>query len=685
MAIVLPFLGLTTVQAAEPPPSVAPLDVAAMPPPGPSPQDYQRYVKNRDWLVVLGKALFWDSAVGSDGQACASCHFHAGADPRTVNQLNPGIAGGDDRFGGIEPASAVGRTAGGRTAGPNLALQPDDFPFHRLRDSRNRNSEILYDTNDVVSSQGVFDGLFMGIRQTVRLRGRKRDFCRAADDTIFTINVLGQQRKVRKVEPRNTPTTINAAYFFRNFWDGRANNVFNGVNPFGRRAFVDPAAGIVTAPSAGSMAIERVQLENASLASQAVGPPNSSFEMACANRTFADIGRKLLGRIPLADQKIAATDSVFGNGSRLGNLVRRTGAGLRLTYLELVKNAFQQRLWGEAGTWAVAPDGAVSASTTGHSQAELNFSLFFGLAIDAYERTLISDQSRFDSGNLSGQEQHGLALFTGRAKCVNCHNGPLFSSAAVPPRQPLELIENMVMGVGGNALYDGGFYNIGVRPVLEDLGVGGKDPWGNPLSFTRQYVDRPADPTGRPDFFQIDFAQPGSPDGIRVAVDGAFKTPSLRNVALTAPYFHNGGERSLTDVVRFYNRGGNRRDLATGDTTGTGPLGQGTTSGSSVVGSNLDPDIQPLGLEEGDIEDLVAFLKALTDDRVACHQAPFDHPELIVSNGSLSLPASGGRARDARLRLLAVGREGYPRAWCDPGTGDLFDRNLIGGMLQRAP
>src|SRR2546425_107636 len=58
------------------------------------------YVANRGTLKILGKALFWEQQVGSDGQGCASCHFHAGADSRSKNQLNPGfrnqtIPGGD--------------------------------------------------------------------------------------------------------------------------------------------------------------------------------------------------------------------------------------------------------------------------------------------------------------------------------------------------------------------------------------------------------------------------------------------------------------------------------------------------------------------------------------------------------------------------------------------------------------
>ena len=68
--------------------------------------------------MALGKALFWDSSVGGDGQACASCHFNAGADPRIVNQLNPGLRAVpfDDKFGGTQPGS--NRTLSGRTGGP---------------------------------------------------------------------------------------------------------------------------------------------------------------------------------------------------------------------------------------------------------------------------------------------------------------------------------------------------------------------------------------------------------------------------------------------------------------------------------------------------------------------------------------------------------------------------------------
>src|SRR5881392_854499 len=78
----------------------APAGAQVLPPPPPSlktvpvpePSNLARFVRNRPAAIALGKALFWDMQVGSDGiQACASCHFHAGADSRTRNQLSPGL------------------------------------------------------------------------------------------------------------------------------------------------------------------------------------------------------------------------------------------------------------------------------------------------------------------------------------------------------------------------------------------------------------------------------------------------------------------------------------------------------------------------------------------------------------------------------------------------------------------
>src|SRR6266849_5142017 len=57
----------------------------------PQQPNLKQFVVNQQALAILGKALFWDQQVGSDGQACASCHFHAGADNRSKNQLDPGL------------------------------------------------------------------------------------------------------------------------------------------------------------------------------------------------------------------------------------------------------------------------------------------------------------------------------------------------------------------------------------------------------------------------------------------------------------------------------------------------------------------------------------------------------------------------------------------------------------------
>jgi hypothetical protein len=123
---------------------------------------------------------------------------------------------------------------------------------------------------------------------------------------------------------------------------------------------------------------------------------------------------------------------------------------------------------------------------------------------------------------------------------------------------------------------------------------------------------------------------------------------------LTGPYFHNGGQATLEQVVDFYNRGGDRRGPDGNDTTGFGPNG-----------SNLDADISPLGLTDQERADLAAFLKRpLTDDRVRWERAPFDHPGLLVANGHLgneSLVTDlnlDSRADDAPLLVLAVGAGG---------------------------
>ena len=750
---------------------------------GPPSDAYGAIVRNSDTLVALGKALFWDVRVGGDSnQACASCHFHAGADTRTVNQLSPGLnvqPTPDLAFG-----DAAGRTGSGGAAGPNIALGPADFPFHKLADVSNRESAVLFDTNDAVSSQGSFRGTLIGAVESAAALAGGTAGCAADPQPPFIISAGGTLLGTRQVPPRNTPTSVNTAFMFRNFWDGRANNVFNGVNPFGRRATAaDPAARVFTTDGA-TITPQALALENMSAASQAVGPVLSDVEMTCSGRTFADVGRRVLQQRVLPAQPVSADDSAFtpvtagliaaadaiavpglletstsatAPSPRLavratetpvtavapGSIIAKEN-GLILNYRRLMQAAFQPKHWNDARYYKVDPvTGTVSPAADkdrGYQLAELNFSLFFGLAVDAYERTLTSDRSPFDGKALSADARAGQAVFEGKGKCVACHDGPLFSKAATwqGDSSPMP-VERMQMADPRLALYDDGFYNIGVRPTFEDVGLGNTDPYGNPLSFTRQFVlDPRATDIGvdrfslAPCHLEFPFnekdctAVPTAAElrSHRVAVDGAFKVPSLRNVALTAPYFHNGGQKSLAEVVAFYNRGGDRRsvDPNGGDTTGTGPLGRpvvatasaglaaaNRTAALSVAvtkplgqavatvdpvtkaavtpgmgGSNADPDVTKLGLSATEQAQLVAFLQSLTDRRVACHAAPFDHPALTVPNGHR--PQGVGRnADDILFTLPASGADGY--AGCDAvfdklNSGDLFISSpALGAMV----
>jgi cytochrome c peroxidase len=173
------------------------------------------------------------------------------------------------------------------------------------------------------------------------------------------------------------------------------------------------------------------------------------------------------------------------------------------------------------------------------------------LAIAAYVRSLRAMDSRFDRAvrgdttALTPSERHGLDLFMGKAACASCHFPPLFGGTQPPTYLQSE---PEVIGVPSRPLRE--------RPRLDpDLGAYAAD---------RSPLHR-----------------------------HAFKTPSVRNVELTAPYMHNGVLRTLREVVEFYDRGG------------------GAGLGLRVPNQTLSPE--PLHLSSGEKRDLVAFLRALTD------------------------------------------------------------------------
>ncbi|HXE96663.1 MAG TPA: cytochrome c peroxidase [Dongiaceae bacterium] len=575
--------------------------------PVPEPANLFQFVKNKPAAIKLGKALFWDMQVGSDGvQACASCHFSAGADNRLKNTVNPGTR---------RVVNGVVDTIF-KVRGPNEILLPTDFPFHQRNDPTFQNSLVIRDANDVVGSQGVKLTDFVAINTDINT-DRSVDIGTPAVDPVFQVGGAN----MRRVTARNTPSVINAVFNFNNFWDGRAHFIFNGVNPFGPQ---DTSAKVLFSDPAGNLTPTQIQIEMAGLASQATGPPLDSTEMSFGGRTFPQLGRKMLSLTPLGKQVVHPNDSVLGPLSRAvlqgGKLSGQPG--LSITYDQMIRDAFQDTFYKSSNL------------TNGFTQMEMNFSLFWGLAIQLYEATLVSDQTRFDrllggdGAAITPQEESGMNDFFGVANCFVCHGGTELTSASVAAAAFLSNAENRAIEqmqvASGLGIYDQGFNSTSVRPVVDDIGRGGDSPFPNPLlagqfiplSFSAMAKLQAQVPSALP--FPSLAAGVGVNIALPVTNNGAFKVPGLRNVELTAPYFHNGSVLTLDDVVDFYVRGGNFPALADSP--------------------HLDPLITQIGALQGPNAitrraNLVAFMKTLTDERVRNQSAPFDHPELVVPNG----------------------------------------------------
>lgn len=727
----------------EPAPIVPGPPARFVPPTPPELAEGAGVIESYPWALALGKALFWDQQVGSDGQACASCHFNAGADVRVQNQINPGFGdltrGGDVTFGSNRSDSgtpAPGQMPGGGSAGPNATLVAADFPLHRLADETVRDSVVDTDTNDVIGSMGAFAAEF----ESIDAHGVEH--CGDVDADIFHVSVGDAHVAARQVEPRNTPTTINAAFNIRQFWDGRANNLFNGVGVFGLRDIEgDPNLRLIVLDDDGAPELGFLQLENASLASQAVGPPLNSIEMSCRGRAFADLGRKLLRRAPLAGQHVSSSDSV------LGALARPDGNGLedRYSYAALIRAAFAPKYWAAHGKFS-RRDGVLVADAEGYTQMETNLSMFWGISILLYEATLISDQSEFDtlvaSGDISFPQcatsgavdpllARGCKIFfrfpfgpppadgVRGAGCSACHAGTdLFSEAAAQAGAPFPPLLQVgdVNNVTGTR--DLGFANIGTRPSFVDPFLGGTDPYGNPLAFGRQYrqyldsgdLSVVKDPFLQRAIQNNALVRGGNVNnGAKLESDGATKIPTVRNVALNPPYFSYGGYASLREVMKFYNRGGNRRQITAenqaleahgsactaGDDSGSGADGnQPYPVAAADCNTNVTGLMQPLGLLDcdangvvscdvasDDLSAMIRFMESLTDRRVQCDEAPFDHPSLTLTVGHDAEPGEiPGAAKDRRFELPAVGADGYDPSsgFCIPNAGDLFAPGMQG-------
>jgi len=189
-------------------------------------------------------------------------------------------------------------------------------------------------------------------------------------------------------------------------------------------------------------------------------------------------------------------------------------------------------------------------------------------AIASYERTLLSFDSPFDhfiggdKNAIDESAKRGWELFNNQARCNKCH------ALTDTTRDVTNLIDN-------------DFHNIGVLIVQHKV---------VPLARQAEQLIKTGDtPAIDQAAIQTDMSALGRFLVTKKEPDiASFKTPNIRNVLVTGPYFHDGSQETLWDVVDHYNKGAGLQD------------------------PYLDQDIQPLALTESDIDDLVAFMAALT-------------------------------------------------------------------------
>ncbi len=200
-----------------------------------------------------------------------------------------------------------------------------------------------------------------------------------------------------------------------------------------------------------------------------------------------------------------------------------------------------------------------------------------GKAIASYERTLVCGNTPFDrylyggdKSALSKSAQRGLRIFRRKGNCANCHE----------------------IGLNHALFTDNRFYNLGVgfdriKPKFSDfVRVYKQSVAGGASDPAAVYEARDRSELGR-------FLVTGD-----VADIGKFRTPTLRNVSLTGPYMHDGSQRTLEDVVEYYNQGGEKNPF-------------------------LDPGIYPLHLSKQEKTDLINFLRALTNPSCSFSQGVF--------------------------------------------------------------
>ncbi|MEQ1631933.1 MAG: cytochrome c peroxidase [Planctomycetota bacterium] len=650
-------------------------------------------VKDRKAAIALGKALFWDVRVGSDGQtACATCHYSAGADARNKDldqRVSIGVA--PRLFTGVTPGVAL------ESAKPLSVAAGIEFLQKQWPSLSDRLAEVR------ALEQAARDAQKQQEEQTARAENRQPN-PEVGEDPY----VLGFAERQRT--NKNSPTVVNAALFDRLFHDGRARSVFNGYDETGDDGQADPIGKFRCVD--GRLERVLVRLPHAALASQATVPAMSFVEMSWFGRRFYHLGRKLLPMRPLEGQKIEGDDSVLGDYRDVAS------------YREWLELAFRSEWLSDA----VVPEPRLREGTDGSiptiHAVEANFSLLWGIAVMLYEETLVSDQSPYDLGTLDERQRQGLQLFRQHG-CVDCHLEPEFSAAtkshlygpltemedpddtfevaegngfvrwlragqpAIDERaevMPVPLAEQQ-RGAAIDRLtvaYDNGFYDVGFGDAKRVAGVGadlvGKVMGGGAEVFELDAAARAnyfaplrmmsatfggqgdlapmmdrcvdylkakgpyASQTLDRAFAPRSFAQRQHPYGplwIRATV----KAPTLRNVALTEPY--------ASDELR------EPGDLSTRVALGALATTIGLYRNPPFRDNpNLHPEV-PIELTDEEIGLIVAFLKGLSDSRVDNASAPFDHPWLRVPMVREVEPnGTTGTADDHWKRIGATGRGG---------------------------
>ncbi|MAI32698.1 MAG: hypothetical protein CMM07_13625 [Rhodopirellula sp.] len=461
---------------------------------------------SRSAAVLLGKALFWDEQLGSGngGQyACASCHYQAGADSHP------------------------------------LRIEAGRLP------------------NGIMGSLGVQFSAFNGIAVVADESAPGGLCAQPADDFGPAGEFL--------ITGRNAPPSVDSNSV-HNFWDGRANFIFNGIDPSGEeRAELYSANG----------GFKSVSIGESSQASQAVGPPNSDVEMAAQGRSFAEVGFKLCHVVPLCRQTGDIVEEFKTRG-----LYRAGG------YIDLIEEAFGNGPLAEfvsaeptdvVARVCVAP-GVVEECPC--SITEANFALFFGLAIQAYEQTLVTVPAKMPNRKMKRAFKE--------LRCNKCHYEDGRSHAVTNDlgRRPFDV--------------------TGVAPLAQDPGVTVAN-----LNLASTVPNDEAD-----------------------ADVGSFKSSHLFNLPLTAPYFHDGSEATIPDMVDFYIRGGNH------------DLGE------------LSSQIRTLDASKKERRLVIKMMERLTDPRIAAGTGPYSHPSLTLPLGdgtTILLRASDDPAAIADTEGLGPG------------------------------